>query len=74
MLSSSVLLPIVLEDDEEIMIAHCFNLALDFRGGGLGIFEALDYAVIKDFCLRHELGSIEVLGMCKEMIAVRASV
>ncbi|STQ86212.1 hypothetical protein LS73_000170 [Helicobacter muridarum] len=64
-------LPIELDDSEEILIAYCFNLALDFKIGAASVIECVDYAVIRDYCKKHRLDSIEVLSICKEMIALR---
>ena len=64
-------LPCELEDSEEILIAVGFNLALDFKVGSFSIIECIDYAILKDYCKKHGLDSIEVLSVCKEMLNAR---
>lgn len=67
-----ILLPTELEDKEEILIATAFSFSLDFSMGAFGAFERIDYCILKDFCKKHQIDSIETLAICKEMLSIRA--
>lgn len=66
---NAVPLPIVLKDDEEVLLAYGFNLALEFRAGFSAVLKSVNYAVVKDFCQRYELESLDVLALYKQMCA-----
>lgn len=66
---NSVPLAHSLEDLEEILIASCLALSQRLVSGGTSIYSEIEYLVVKDYCKKYGLDSIEVFGILKEMNA-----
>lgn len=66
-------LPIVLEDNEEIIIAFGFNLSLEFQVSAFSVIECVNYMIVKDYCKKEGLDSLLVLELYKEMLWARVS-
>ncbi|PAF41436.1 hypothetical protein [Helicobacter sp. 11S03491-1] len=64
---NSVVLAHDLEDTEELLTASCLCLAQRLQGGGMSVWSEIDYLVVKDYCKKYGLDSIEVYGILKEM-------
>lgn len=66
---NSVPLAHSLEDVEEILIASCLALSQRLVSGGMNIYSEIEYLVVKDYCKKYGLDSIEVFMVLKEMNA-----